>query len=198
MLKLDTVQTHLASINFTIWWLTVVQVSTLNTCYINIVWSTHFWYRAWKQSQLVVRGHPKLAWAWSICLRGKFIGQRGGACMIGSSKALSKFWIWNLGSEEERAQSFQTNCEVDHGAIRCRIGCNKSGTKIRMVAHDFGILCSTLKIIWLTPSHDKKRGMPSVLTLKEERELVEYVKKMANLGYPSTFFQLWLKVVEMI
>ena len=32
----------------------------------------------------------------------------------------------------------------------------------------------------------------------EEKELVEYVKKVANLGYSLTTLQLQLKVVEMI
>jgi hypothetical protein len=40
--------------------------------------------------------------------------------------------------------------------------------------------------------------MSSVLMLKEERELVEYVKKVVNFGYPLTLLQLRLKVVEMI
>ena len=104
------------------------------------------------------------------------------------------FWIWRLWSEEERAQSFQTNCEVDHGATRCRIG-TKAGTKIRIATHVFEILYSTLKIVCVATAW-QKRGMPSVLTLKEERELVEYVKKVANLGYPSTLLQLRLKVVD--
>lgn len=71
----------------------------------------------------------------------------------------------------------------------------EASTKIRKAAHDFRILCSTLKIIvW----RHHKRGILSVLMSLEEKELVEYVKKVANLGYSLTTLQLRLKVVEMI
>lgn len=70
------------------------------------------------------------------------------------------------------------------------------GTQIRKVAHGFGIPCSTLRNHFFDPSISWKRGKPSVLTMEEENEFVEYIKKMAGLGKPLILMQLQLKVVE--
>jgi hypothetical protein len=71
-----------------------------------------------------------------------------------------------------------------------------AGESIRSTSRCFGIPPTSLRDHIYGRSIGRKRGRQGVLTAAEELELVEYILKMQDLGWPMTIGLLRLKVAE--
>jgi hypothetical protein len=83
-------------------------------------------------------------------------------------------------------------------ALKAALRVVDAGCKVREVAKYFDIPASSLSDHVYDKTLGRKRGRPGVLTTDEEGLFVEYMLKMAALGYPLTLGQLKLKVGTMV
>lgn len=70
------------------------------------------------------------------------------------------------------------------------------GTSMRKASQEFSIPYSTLREWSYGARTSRKRGAPAVLNPAEERQLVDYLVNMCELGYGLTPITLKLKVYE--
>ena len=73
-----------------------------------------------------------------------------------------------------------------------------AGCKIQEATRYFDIPTSSLSDHVYGKIVDRKRGRPGILSATEEALLVEYMLKMATLGYPLTLGQLKMKVATLV
>jgi hypothetical protein len=72
-----------------------------------------------------------------------------------------------------------------------------SGSALCTVARHFDIPATSLRDHIYGRSLGRKRGRQGTLSIQEENDLVQYLLKMQDLGYPLTVGELRLKVAEM-
>ena len=80
--------------------------------------------------------------------------------------------------------------------MRAALAQYDEGTSMRQAAARYGIPYSTFRELCYGVSRSRKRGVQSVLTMEEERELVKYILAMCNQGLGLSPLDLKLKVAE--
>jgi hypothetical protein len=96
-----------------------------------------------------------------------------------------------------RKQQLKRNGNWSTESLKAAIRAVEEGCKIREVARHFDIPASSLADHVHGRTLTRKRGRGGVLTDVEEHLLVDWMLKMANLGYPVNMGELKAKVFEL-
>ena len=101
-------------------------------------------------------------------------------------------------TKEPRGTTKKKTGNWSTASLKSTIRVVDNGYKLREVAQHFDIPVSSLSDHVNGRTLSRKPGPGGVLSMEEESLLVEYMFKMATLGYPLTLGQLKLKVAMIV
>lgn len=99
-------------------------------------------------------------------------------------------------SARRKSSQMKKNGNWSDGQLQCAIMAVDEGMSIRASAVEFHIPVTSLRDHLYGLTRSRKRGGPTVLTVEEETQVADWVKRMQQCGYPITLTSLRLKVGE--